>query len=99
VKKIAAILAFYVFVLVLAPCFDNPYHQDEATTNIEHVFDGSHSEICSPFCSNHECHSHIAIAFVNTTFVTEQFCEITDVEIITTIPTPYFAIWQPPKIG
>lgn len=81
------------------PCTDNQYHQDEALVNTEHIFDGSHSELCSPFCSDHECHTHITVAFVNTLFVQQQFCELVSVELSKQIPTPYFAIWQPPKIG
>jgi len=99
VKGIATILALYVSVLVLMPCFDSPYHQDEPMANIESIFDGSHSELCSPFCCDHDCHTHITVGLVNSTFAPEQFCEIISSEIKTNIPTPFFAIWQPPKIG
>jgi len=81
------------------PCFDDPNHQDQATANIEYIFDGSHAEICSPFCSDHECHTHITITFVNSTFVSEKFSEIAGVELTADIPSPYFAIWQPPRIS
>jgi hypothetical protein len=84
---------------MLMPCFDNPNHQDEATTAIESVFDSMHSELCSPFCSDHDCHSHITISFVNSTFGSEQYAEVSATVFTTDIPTPYFAIWQPPKIS
>jgi len=99
VKGIAGILVLYIFALIMMPCFDDPNHQDEATTNIERIFDGSHSEICSPFCSDHNCHTHITVVYVNSTFIAEQYCEPGATEITASIPTPFFAIWQPPKIG
>gem|GEM_PF-3272073 len=98
-KKLASLLAFYVFTLVLMPCFDNEYHQDEAAAATEHIFDGSHSELCSPFCSDHECHTHITLSLVNSFFTPEQYGEATPVEIVTEVATPFFAIWQPPKIS
>jgi uncharacterized protein DUF6660 len=99
VKKLTAILSIYILGLMFMPCFDNPNHQDEATANIEYIFDGTHSEICSPFCSDHECHTHITISFVNSTFVSAQYSEVNPTVFTTAIPTPYFAIWQPPKIS
>jgi len=99
VKNFTTILAIYVFALIIVPCEDSEYHHDSTSTDIAYVFDGSHSELCSPFCSDHECHTHITVTFVNSTFVAEQFVKAANVEIATNIPTPFFAIWQPPKIG
>lgn len=98
-KGIAAIFTLYIFVLVLMPCFDDPYHQAGTTTDIESIFDGSHSELCSPFCSDHDCHTHITISFVTVDFSLEQFCENHVVENPQEIAKPYFDIWQPPKIS
>jgi len=98
-KILAAILTVYIAALLVLPCTDYEHYRDDALAGIESVFDGNHSDVCSPFCSDHECHTHITLSFVNTVFVQMPFCEIPVVETTHFIPTPYFAIWQPPKIS
>ena len=98
-KAFATILTIYVFALILIPCEDSEYHSDTASTDVEYVLGGSHYQLCSPFCADHDCHSHITVSFVNSMFVPNQFVMAVNVEVTTTIPTPFFAIWQPPKIA
>ena len=98
-KAFAAILTIYVFGLILIPCEDSEYHHDSVSVDVEYVFGDSQSELCSPFCADHDCHTHITVAFVNSTYVPQQFVEAANVDITTNIPKPFFAIWQPPKIS
>ena len=98
-KLFTAILTVYIFALIITPCDASEYHHDATANNIEHVVDGSHSELCSPFCADHDCHTHITVTFVNSLFVPNQFVKPVNVEVTATIPTLFFAIWQPPKIS
>jgi uncharacterized protein DUF6660 len=98
-KKLAIILGLYIFALTVIPCTDDAVHHDDLAVKTELSVETPHYELCSPFCSDHDCHTHITVSFVNSTFVQQQFSDLAIVERPIAIPTPFFAIWQPPKIG
>jgi len=82
------------------PCTDDLVHQeDDSSVKTELSIENTHFEICSPFCSDHDCHTHITVSFSCNSFMQTQFCDLVIVENPIAIPTPYFAIWQPPKIA
>ncbi len=99
-KKLTVILSLYIFALTIIPCTDDLTHQDdENVATTEMAIESTHFEICSPFCSDHDCNTPVTVSFISNTFMQTQFCELEIVEKPIAIPTPYFAIWQPPKIG
>jgi len=98
-KKLALILGLYIFALAVMPCTDDVVHHDEIGDKTELAANIVHYELCSPFCSDHECHTHITVSFINNNILQSQFCDLIMVEKPIAIPTPYFAIWQPPKIA
>lgn len=81
------------------PCTDDAVHQDDITIQTELSISNIHYELCSPFCSDHDCHTHITFGFVNTLFVQHDFSKLHRVEQPQKAPIPFFAIWQPPKIA
>ena len=80
------------------PCFDNEYHHDSDITGTE-IFDGNHLEICSPLCSDHDCHTHITLTLVKQTTSQPKYLKAQTTVLKDNIATPYFVIWQPPKIS
>ncbi len=81
------------------PCTDDVMHHDDLDTKTELTENNVHYGLCSPFCSDHECHTHITVSFINSALVQTQFCDLIGVEKPIAITTPYFPIWQPPKIA
>ncbi len=98
-KKLALILGLYIFALAVMPCTDDVVHHNDLDTNTELAANNVHYELCSPFCSDHDCHTHITVSFIKNTFIQLNFSDLSIVEKPIAIPTPFFAIWQPPKIG
>ena len=98
-KGLTFILSLYVFALVLMPCFDNEYHQNESMSNINQLIDGNHLEICSPLCSDHDCHTHITLTIVDVDIDLPGYWDIEVSVLAKKTPIPFIAIWQPPKIS
>ena len=101
VRFFRIIFAFYFFSLAIIPCCDaargsaneNVYVQSNDTAADQHT-----GEACSPLCTCNCCGSVTLISvLVNTYFFSPApFLQYLYAE--QTLVSPYFSIWQPPKI-
>lgn len=108
--KIASfILSLILFGTTLVSCSDvaaSVLLVEKAEVQLivqSHDHNGAHSEtqdLCSPFCSCHCCHTHVVLKN-DATFIgeIEETPDTPFPHYSFYSPSPYFSIWQPPKIA
>ncbi|WP_339698405.1 DUF6660 family protein [uncultured Roseivirga sp.] len=102
-KLITLFLALTIFGLSTFPCGDGAPVSGEvqieaSVSNFELTADPlPHLDLCSPFCSCHCCHTHMATSIV-AGFVFEKPSSFYQEGVSKGVIAPDFGFFQPPKL-
>jgi len=100
---IAALLATYMFALMLMPCNDTcNSHQHDTPTTIQTAQDHhqEESDICSPFCFCSCCATSMTVQhFPTYDFIPRLSVQDFSLLELAFISNAHASIWQPPKIS
>jgi hypothetical protein len=103
-KFFAFILSFYVLVLTAMPCIDvhqdNVTHKTEVSQNSQNTHHHSDADNCSPFCTCNCCATSVIfqehrIQLTCFSFSENQYLNSASGHFF----SPFYSIWQPPKIA